>query len=263
MVPGPLEMFLRFILVKYLMITYYLPGSLLSMRKVTAKQNPCPHETSPMTQWVKNPPAMQEKQEIQVDPWVGKIPWRKKWQPTPVSLPENPMDRGAWWATVQRVAESRTWLSTHTPTHEAYIWERMTTPPTNKLEGGSNKFHKSIKWRKQVYIGWSGGNQVWANIWVKMREGNIHRAKGRTFEAKSTAHTHADTGCSWSVQAALLNALFLLIPSGQLSTGHPWTGVLKPGPSPLLERCPLYLQAEHLPPSERQPAVRELLCFQD
>ena len=21
------------------------------------------------------------------DPWVGKIPWRRKWQPTPVSLP--------------------------------------------------------------------------------------------------------------------------------------------------------------------------------
>ena len=29
-------------------------------------------------------------------PWVGKIPWKKKWQPTPVFLP---MDRGAWWAT--------------------------------------------------------------------------------------------------------------------------------------------------------------------
>ena len=24
------------------------------------------------------------------DPWVGKIPWRKKWQPTPVFLPEEP-----------------------------------------------------------------------------------------------------------------------------------------------------------------------------
>ena len=23
----------------------------------------------------------------QFDPWVGKIPWRKKWQPTPVFLP--------------------------------------------------------------------------------------------------------------------------------------------------------------------------------
>ena len=22
-----------------------------------------------------------------LDPWVGKIPWRKKWQPTPVFLP--------------------------------------------------------------------------------------------------------------------------------------------------------------------------------
>ena len=32
-------------------------------------------------------------------PWVRKIPWRSKWQPTPVGfpgeLPENFMDRGA------------------------------------------------------------------------------------------------------------------------------------------------------------------------
>ena len=26
-------------------------------------------------------------QETRVDPWVGKIPWRRKWQPTPVFLP--------------------------------------------------------------------------------------------------------------------------------------------------------------------------------
>ena len=33
---------------------------------------------------VKNPPAMQET-------WVGKIPWRRAWQPTPVFLPgESP-----------------------------------------------------------------------------------------------------------------------------------------------------------------------------
>ena len=23
------------------------------------------------------------------DPWVGKIPWRRKWQPTPIFLPEK------------------------------------------------------------------------------------------------------------------------------------------------------------------------------
>ena len=31
-------------------------------------------------QTIMNPPAIQET-------WVGKIPWRREWQPTPVSLP--------------------------------------------------------------------------------------------------------------------------------------------------------------------------------
>ena len=35
------------------------------------------------------------------DTWVGKIPWRRAWQPTPYSCLENPMDRGAWWAKSQ------------------------------------------------------------------------------------------------------------------------------------------------------------------
>ena len=33
---------------------------------------------------VKNPPAKQE--ETGFDLWVRKIPWRRAWQPTPVSL---------------------------------------------------------------------------------------------------------------------------------------------------------------------------------
>ena len=36
--------------------------------------------------------------------WVRKIPWRRKWQPTPILL-GNPMDRGAWWVTVHGIAE--------------------------------------------------------------------------------------------------------------------------------------------------------------
>ena len=40
------------------------------------------------------------------DHWVRKIPWKRAWQPTPVFLLENPMDKGAWWAIVHRVAES-------------------------------------------------------------------------------------------------------------------------------------------------------------
>ena len=47
-----------------------------------------------------------------MDSWVRKIPWRRKWYPTPVFLPGNPMDRGVWRATVLRVAKSLTRLST-------------------------------------------------------------------------------------------------------------------------------------------------------
>ena len=43
---------------------------------------------SRVVQLVKKLPAMQE---TWVDPWVGKIPWRRAWQPTPVFLPgESP-----------------------------------------------------------------------------------------------------------------------------------------------------------------------------
>ena len=46
-----------------------------------------------VAQTVKNMPA---RPETWFDPWVGKIAWRRAWQPTPVSLSiENPVDRGA------------------------------------------------------------------------------------------------------------------------------------------------------------------------
>ena len=47
-----------------------------------------PTGASLVAQLVKNLPAMQE---TQFNPWVGKIPWRRAWQPTPVFLPgESP-----------------------------------------------------------------------------------------------------------------------------------------------------------------------------
>ena len=44
------------------------------------------------------------------DPWVRKIPWRRVWQPIPVFLLGEPVDRGVWWAIVHGVAKSQTWL---------------------------------------------------------------------------------------------------------------------------------------------------------
>ena len=40
---------------------------------------------------VKNPPANAGDMRLAFDPWVGKIPWRREWQPIPVFLPgESP-----------------------------------------------------------------------------------------------------------------------------------------------------------------------------
>ena len=45
-----------------------------------------------VAQTVKRLPAMRETRVRSLDwedPWVGKIPWRRKWQPTPVLLPRK------------------------------------------------------------------------------------------------------------------------------------------------------------------------------
>ena len=44
------------------------------------------HWAALVTQTVKNLPAIQETGFY---PWVGKIPWRREWLPTPVFLPEK------------------------------------------------------------------------------------------------------------------------------------------------------------------------------
>ena len=45
------------------------------------------------------------------DPWVRKIPWRGKWQPIPIFLPGESMDRGACRAADNGVTKSWTRLN--------------------------------------------------------------------------------------------------------------------------------------------------------
>ena len=64
-----------------------------------------------MVQQVKNPPAMQETQETQVQSLVWKAPLEEEnGNPLQYSCLKIPMDRGAWRATVLGVAKSRTRL---------------------------------------------------------------------------------------------------------------------------------------------------------
>ena len=97
--------------------------------------------------WMEEPGRLQSMGSPRVGyDWVTSLSlftfmhWRRKWQPTPVFLPENPRDGGAWWAAVYGVAQSRTrlkWLSSSSsilqcecttiyfPTEEHSLFERQ------------------------------------------------------------------------------------------------------------------------------------------
>ena len=64
-----------------------------------------------LPRWLSSEESACQCRRGRFDPWVRKTPWRRKWQPTPVFLPGESTDRGAWRATVQGVAKSRTQLS--------------------------------------------------------------------------------------------------------------------------------------------------------
>ena len=59
---------------------------------------------------IKNLPA--KAGDAGLVPGLGGFPGGRNGTPLQYSCLENPMDRGAWWAMVHRVAESQTQLST-------------------------------------------------------------------------------------------------------------------------------------------------------
>ena len=71
---------------------------------------------------VKNMPANAgDIRKRGLSPWVGKIPWRRAWQPVSIFLPGESRGRGAWWATVCRIAQSWTRLK-RINTHKCDWW---------------------------------------------------------------------------------------------------------------------------------------------
>ena len=65
-----------------------------------------------MAQWVRNLLAMQEMQaDASLISKLGRSPGGGHGNPLQYSCLENPMDRGAWWATVHRITKSRTQLN--------------------------------------------------------------------------------------------------------------------------------------------------------
>ena len=67
--------------------------------------------------WMEEPGGLQSVWSLRVrHNWAASLllftfmHWRREWQPTPVFLPAESQDGGAWWAAIYGVAQSRTWL---------------------------------------------------------------------------------------------------------------------------------------------------------
>ena len=87
-------------------------------------------------------------------PWVGRIPWRRAWQLTPVLLPGNPIDRGAWWATVHSVSESNMIKVSERTQKVFLLWE-------GNLKRENLKKKDPWSWRDLIHIiGEGNGNPL-------------------------------------------------------------------------------------------------------
>ena len=72
---------------------------------------------------VKNPPAnARDARDTDSIPELGRSPGEGNGNLRQYSCPENPMDRGAWWATVHGVAKSRTQRNDYAHAHLAYLF---------------------------------------------------------------------------------------------------------------------------------------------
>ena len=100
-----------------------LPNLLLKHRKLNALPKVTQLSGFPGGAVVKNPPANKRRcRRCSFDPWVRKIPWRRKWQPTLVFLPgkshrqRNLAGYSSWGYKGSDTTERP---NTHTHTHTA------------------------------------------------------------------------------------------------------------------------------------------------
>ena len=92
------------------------------------------------------------------DPWVGKIPWRKKWQPTPVFLlgkipwTEEPGRLQSMWS--KRVGDN--WVIEHART--------LIRPPYTHPRRKSDPPHKKIDIRANPLFCWQTPNKAFLRL---------------------------------------------------------------------------------------------------
>ena len=75
------------------------------------------------------------------DLWIGKIPWRRKWQPFSVFLPGKSHGQRSRQATVHGVTKNQTWLRMHA--HYIYALQTLLLKPLD-IHVQKNNFYSSL-----------------------------------------------------------------------------------------------------------------------
>ena len=132
----------------------------------------------------KNLPAMQRPR---FNPWVGNVPWRREWQPTPVFLPAEFHGQRSLAGYSPWVAESQTRLSdththTHTHTHtfiSVYLFRKVLckscVSQKTKCKLGSDEPGGACMWGKGIPTGLGPG---WSRA-TRARELGIGQHRGK------------------------------------------------------------------------------------
>ena len=151
-----------------------------------------------MAQMVKR---LSATQETGFDPWVGKIPWRRKWQPAPVFLPGKSHGSRSLVATVHGVAKSRTRLSDFPSLHNVAEglpwWLSSKEPACQYRRCRFNPWVGKVSWRRKwqpapVFLpGESHGQRSLAGYSSGVAESQTRPSTGSSWAASTTLQSYS------------------------------------------------------------------------
>ena len=145
---------------------------------------------------------MQKMQEMWVRPLSQEDPLEKEMATHSVFLPENPMDRGALWATVHRVTVWHHWATEYSTAHRGLLIyvEGTSVPQKGVCGGGRQVYLKQLTFHAEMWLcywQYSGVSLKGSHFW-RATEGGKWRGRwglmGRTEHSLSPARTVSQAG---------------------------------------------------------------------
>ena len=94
------------------------------------------------------------------DPWVGKTPWRRAWQPTPVFLPGESHGQRSWWASWWSHRVRQDWAHTHS--HFSSPWIHVLCNTALQLLPSPGRIRISSPWTWTSLASAKRRKQKWA-----------------------------------------------------------------------------------------------------